>query len=269
MRALLTQGGGTIQSDYEPYGKQIGGAVAGERKAYIDRENDAETGNTNMGVRSEEPEEGRFLSVDPLWERYPWQSPYVYADNNPMRLKDPWGEQGWEEALGAYAAEAAASAVLAALTQYALTQSLQPVPMRSLSVDVPAARDLTPHAVPVQLGNGATVPLPPAIQYDAGSAFGWGIVLMAAGHEDGPDEPGMPPPTAGPAGERNPAQDKMLTEKEIKLLVKGGENIHVIKGKTRTGRIDLYKDAEGNIYVKGKGGKGPGDPLGININDYK
>jgi uncharacterized protein RhaS with RHS repeats len=44
-----------------------------------------------MGVRSEEPEEGRFLSVDPLWERYPGLSPYHYGANNPILNIDPCG----------------------------------------------------------------------------------------------------------------------------------------------------------------------------------
>ncbi|TLY83342.1 MAG: hypothetical protein E6K42_02735 [Gammaproteobacteria bacterium] len=29
--------------------------------------------------------------------------------------------------------------------------------------------------------------------------------------------------------------------------------------------IDLYKDKKGNVYVKPKGGSGPGQPTGINI----
>jgi len=40
--------------------------------------------------------------------------------------------------------------------------------------------------------------------------------------------------------------------------------IHDLKHGSRT---DLYKDREGNIYEKPKGGAGPGDPTGYNIND--
>jgi len=40
-----------------------------------------------------------------------------------------------------------------------------------------------------------------------------------------------------------------------------------LKGGKRTGRLDLFKDRKGNIYVKPKDGSGPGDPTGININD--
>jgi hypothetical protein len=32
-------------------------------------------------------------------------------------------------------------------------------------------------------------------------------------------------------------------------------------------RTDLYKDRKGNVYEKPKGGAGPGEPLGINLNN--
>jgi len=33
----------------------------------------------------------RFLTIDPLAEKYPWLSPYVYCANNPIRYVDPDG----------------------------------------------------------------------------------------------------------------------------------------------------------------------------------
>jgi hypothetical protein len=30
---------------------------------------------------------------------------------------------------------------------------------------------------------------------------------------------------------------------------------------------DLFKDREGNVYVKPKSGEGPGDPTGINLDN--
>lgn len=33
----------------------------------------------------------RFLTIDPLAEKYPWQSPYVYCSNNPVNRIDPSG----------------------------------------------------------------------------------------------------------------------------------------------------------------------------------
>jgi RHS repeat-associated protein len=64
---------------------------------------------------------------------------------------------------------------------------------------------------------------------------------------------------------RNPAQDKPLSKGEIEKLKRNGWD-HSDKGK-RGGRTDLYKDKDGNIYQKPKGGAGEGEPIGINLND--
>jgi len=65
--------------------------------------------------------------------------------------------------------------------------------------------------------------------------------------------------------ERNPKQDKLLTPGEIKRLKEAGWD-HSDKGKGG-GKIDLYKDKDGNVYEKAKGNKGPGEPTGYNLND--
>jgi RHS repeat-associated protein len=63
--------------------------------------------------------------------------------------------------------------------------------------------------------------------------------------------------------ERNPAQDKKLTDQEIEALEKAGHHPHELKpGRSKE---DLYRDREGNVYTKPKGGAGPGEPTGINL----
>jgi RHS repeat-associated protein len=37
---------------------------------------------------------GRWLSLDPLFRNFPWQSPYAAFDNNPIIIKDPLGLAG-------------------------------------------------------------------------------------------------------------------------------------------------------------------------------
>lgn len=72
-------------------------------------------------------------------------------------------------------------------------------------------------------------------------------------------------------GGRNPAQDKLLTSGDIKLLESKGYNVHDLKeeftGDSRVSRYDLYKDAQGNVYVKPKGGAGAGVPVDVNLRD--
>lgn len=68
--------------------------------------------------------------------------------------------------------------------------------------------------------------------------------------------------------ERNWRQDKLLTRGEIARLKQGGVDIHELKGDRNAAKKDLYKDREGNIYVKPKEGFSPGEPTGLNINDF-
>jgi hypothetical protein len=68
--------------------------------------------------------------------------------------------------------------------------------------------------------------------------------------------------------ERNPAQDKKLSEGEIDQLKQGDVDVHKIKGKKNASKRDFFKDKDGNIYIKPKGGKGPGEETGLNINNY-
>jgi hypothetical protein len=63
------------------------------------------------------------------------------------------------------------------------------------------------------------------------------------------------------------AQDKKLSPGEIEKLEDAGHDVHELKGGKNTGQIDLYKTPKGDIVIKGKGGKGPGGPNGLNLND--
>jgi hypothetical protein len=62
----------------------------------------------------------------------------------------------------------------------------------------------------------------------------------------------------------------MLNSGEIKKLEDSGFNIHSLKedivGNKNISRYDLFKDKQGNLYLKPKGGIGEGEPLNININ---
>lgn len=62
---------------------------------------------------------------------------------------------------------------------------------------------------------------------------------------------------------RNPAQDKRLTRGDIRLLEKHDIDVHVLKGER--GDLDLFKDVDGDVYIKPKSGVGQGEPTGINM----
>jgi RHS repeat-associated protein len=49
----------------------------------------------DYGARGYYPAMGRFLTVDRFAEKYPWQSPYCYAANNPVNYIDVNGDSIW------------------------------------------------------------------------------------------------------------------------------------------------------------------------------
>jgi RHS repeat-associated protein len=57
------------------------------------KELDEETGLYYYGARYYDPKVSIWLSVDPLAEKYPNVSPYVYCLNNPVRFIDPDGRE--------------------------------------------------------------------------------------------------------------------------------------------------------------------------------
>jgi RHS repeat-associated protein len=91
--------------DYFAYGEILRSYNAGDandRFKFTEKERDTESSVGNIpgydyfGARYYDPEMGRWLSVDPLWEKYPGWSPYNYTLNNPLRFIDPDGREGVE-----------------------------------------------------------------------------------------------------------------------------------------------------------------------------
>ncbi len=89
-RVTLENTGSVVTTtDYEPYGKAIAGVPP--RKGFIDKEKDQESNLGDFGVRKYDDGIGRFTSIDPLTEKMPSWSPYVYSFNSPLVLIDPNG----------------------------------------------------------------------------------------------------------------------------------------------------------------------------------
>ena len=80
----------TNRYDYKPFGGIL--SSGGEaRQEFNSREKDQESNLFNNGVRKLDDNIGRFTSIDPLWEKFPAWSPYVYSFNNPVFFIDPTG----------------------------------------------------------------------------------------------------------------------------------------------------------------------------------
>ena len=64
------------------------------------KEKDSETGLSYFGSRYYSSDLSIWLSVDPMSDKYPSLSPYVYCANNPVKVVDPNGEEiDWVENL--------------------------------------------------------------------------------------------------------------------------------------------------------------------------
>ncbi|MCQ2217755.1 MAG: RHS repeat-associated core domain-containing protein [Paludibacteraceae bacterium] len=82
-------------TSYIPYGEVfVEESSAGWQSPYYfnSKELDEETGLYYYGARYLNPTEARWLSVDPMFEKYVGESPYNFCANNPLRYKDVDGQ---------------------------------------------------------------------------------------------------------------------------------------------------------------------------------
>jgi RHS repeat-associated protein len=89
--------GRTIQHLYYlPWGEDFVNQRTGSFSSmytFSAKEKDSETGYSYFGSRYYSSDLGIWLSVDPMADKYPSLSPYVYCADNPVRLVDPNGEE--------------------------------------------------------------------------------------------------------------------------------------------------------------------------------
>ena len=65
----------------------------GSMYTFSAKEKDTETGYSYFGARYYSSDLSVWLSVDPMSDKYPSLSPYVYCADNPVRCVDPNGEE--------------------------------------------------------------------------------------------------------------------------------------------------------------------------------
>jgi RHS repeat-associated protein len=107
--AVDSDGNGTVDyynadvvtaSDYYPFGSQMPGRKYSQpnssyRYGFNGKENDKDAGEgvQDYGMRIYDSRLGRFLSVDPLFNRYFFYSPYHFAGNTPIQAIDVDGSE--------------------------------------------------------------------------------------------------------------------------------------------------------------------------------
>lgn len=91
---VLVDENGTLvnQEEYYPFGETSFGSYTKKRYRFCGKEKDEESGMYYYGARYYSPWLCRFISVDPLAGKYVFQTPYAYADNNPINKMDYNGE---------------------------------------------------------------------------------------------------------------------------------------------------------------------------------
>jgi RHS repeat-associated protein len=219
-----------------------------------------------------------WLSVDPMSEARPYLSPYNYCQLNPIMLVDPTGML--DESPGDLVGEAT-SKDGGSVNFYDKFFSLKPGP-ESLPVHLrPSSGDL--NYLPIMIaGNGGDDPpksktkekpkskessivVPWEILVTMPALNGLTELLYAASRAS------LFSSFLFLSGDSRviAKQVKPLSDGEIKKLERNGYDVHELKGGKRTGTTDLYKNGDGEILVMPKGGKGPGEPTGINIKDLK
>ena len=148
------------------------------------------------------------------------------------------------------------------------------------AVDMPAGRRISPsHVDDVPAGQRRVQPATASANRGSGGGSGGG---------SDPSKPASPPardttPAKAPAADppktptfkRVPtppdpgANIKMLSKAEIKELQKSGFDVHEEKGEGNVSQSDLYKDPDGNVWVKMKGGRGEAEFTGWNLKQLK
>ena len=222
---LLTSVTGTVEgiSTYDAYGNTTTKGTATTPLGYDAQYTDIDTGLIYLRARAYDPTTAQFLTTDPLTTLT--RTPYTYADDNPLNYTDPTGR---------------------------------------IAVAGPAELCIEAPEACIIVGGGIAA---------GGAIFGHkaaeetaeSLIHSITGEEEGDEgetynRERTEEECTYDNPNRNPAQDKKLSGHEIELLEENGYPIH---GGEKIGKSgsDLYKDAEGNVYEKPKGGAGPGESI--------
>jgi RHS repeat-associated protein len=252
---------------YNPYGKALTSTgTATTALGYAGQYTDPTTGLIYMRARWYDPDTAQFLTVDPLDEQT--GQAYAYAADDPLDQVDPSG--AWPSLSGI---------VHSVGTDLGKADTTADGVVHAVGTDLgeagTAAEGVADGAGEASVGD-VCVAGPEACV--AGVIVAGGIYLWSKAHDnnqqaistEGSKATGTSTNTNDTEcnlyenPNRNKAQDKLLTPRDIQTLQDNGFDLH---GGEKIGGSgsDLYKDADGNVYEKPKGGVGPGEPIGANL----
>jgi len=78
---------------YYPFGRELEASGSGNDYKFTGKQQDSESGLYYYWHRYYDSELGRFISMDPRWDKYPGLTPYQYCANNPLKFVDRTGEE--------------------------------------------------------------------------------------------------------------------------------------------------------------------------------
>ncbi|HRO76672.1 MAG TPA: RHS repeat-associated core domain-containing protein, partial [Crocinitomicaceae bacterium] len=93
---LETNGALINQEEYYPFGETSFGSYAKKRYKFSGKERDDESGLYYCKFRYHSAWICRFISVDPLSAKYPYNSSYAYAENKVISMIELEGLEAWE-----------------------------------------------------------------------------------------------------------------------------------------------------------------------------
>jgi RHS repeat-associated protein len=244
----------TSYDDYYPFGMVMAGRSGNfgqgdTRYKFISKERDVETGYDWLGARGYDSRIGRFLTIDPLQDDNPEVNPYHYAFNNPVRFIDPTGLDGEDNVK-----KDDDPKKIYILPEVVITPEQPSWAMMFLGLAGSGLVEYAPH--PGLKIAGSVI---------LGSIAAYQFLKPFLSENKKAEPASQSKQNAKIKKERNPAQDKKLTSSEIRKLKEKGYDPHELKDYQK-GK-DIYKDKDGNLYIKPSNGQGPGEPLNININN--
>ena len=238
------------------------------------KERDAESGNDYFGARYYSSSMGRFMSPD--WSAKAEPVPYAklddpqslnlyaYVGNNPLTQVDADGHC-WPQWLCNKVAQAFINVATLGVVAYIHHEAKVTAQHRQYLID---------NGYTLVNGSNKEVDLKSASAKEVNQAYGqaqadqFRQALGLASQIPTVPGAGSIAPEEGTGGEATPesAQMKRLSNGEIKQLQENGIDPHDLKPNSK---YDLFKNSDGEIFVKPKAGNGPGETTGLNIKDYQ